>query len=470
MKYISFPQPGDKRRSPLLWLVLVGLPLTTAALLVTQSDWRDRTEQWLGQVFSPLDAPYQYPFQNGVARVNPTGRITEEIGFYQEQLRQDPQNALDRAALALAYLRMARATGQNNWYVLAEESARQSLVQLPHGNVEAIAVLARIAEARHDFAGALQLTEQMPRREAIALQVTANLALGNLEEASQAAEELVDLTLSTHAFTLQAMVKTAQGKDEAALQSFQYALEVEEQGELTLSARVRTLLGRYYYERGQLGLAEDLYEEALRIVPQYPPALLNLAQLDIRQGRYGAAKRRYDQLVAGANGAPTVYDSVIWRGQARINLLQGDRAGAEALWSQAEVQLRQSLVGVDAGSFGHRRDLARLLLERGRSQDIAEAVTLMEAEVQLRRDTDTLSLYAWALSEAGQRQQANAVIEEAIAQGTRDPDLFYRASAIAQALGDATQAQAYGQEAKAIDPLFDDGAQRAAGLGTGLGS
>lgn len=467
MKYVGFPKDRARFQWSGFWVVLLGLPLTTLVLLATQSDWRDRTEQWLSQTFNPLDAPYQYPFPNVGGRTDPTARITQEIGFYQEKLRQSPPSALDQAALAAAYLRMARTTGQNNWYLLAEEAAQQSLTQLPQGNVEAIAVLARIAEAQHDFEGALKLVEQIPgEREAIAIQTTAHLALGNLEAADQAATALVDLTLSTNAFTLQALVKTAQGKDEEALQSFQHALEVEEPGELSVSARARTLLGRYYYKRGQLGLAEELYQEALRIVPNYPLALLNLAQLDIRQGYYRSAERRYDQLAAWADGNPTVYDSLILRGRARVKALQSDRPGAEALWAQAETQLRQSLVGSDSGSFGHRRDLARLLLERGRSQDIPEAVALMRAEVQLRRDADTLATYAWALSQAGQWQHAKQAIDEAIAQGVRDPDVLYRASAIAQGLGDSTQAQTYLRQAQVIDPQFDTNAQNALGLGS----
>jgi tetratricopeptide (TPR) repeat protein len=473
MRLVSFYLPTVQLKlGKQSWLLIgVGLPMVTGILLIGQSDWRDRLTHVANQVFSPLESPYRYPFPDSLPHSRPTARIEQEIAFYQTQVRQSPTSGLDKASLAIAYLRMARATGQGNWYLLAERMAQQSLTQLPIDNAEAMSVLARVAEARHDFVGALKLAVQMPNpKEAIAIQVTSNLAMGNLMEASQAVDQLVELTLSPSAFTLKGMVSTAQGKDQDALQSFQQALAVEEPGDLSTSARTRILLGRFYYERGQLDRAEALYLEALRILPGYPAALLNLAQLNIRQGDYRTAQRRYDQLVALANGSPTVYDPLISRGQARIKVLQGDRSTAAARWADAEAMLRQSFVGNSIGSFGHRRELVRLLLERGRDEDVAEAIALMQTEIKLRRDAETLDTYAWALSRANRWQEARAVMQEAIATNVQNAVMFDRAATIERALGNETQATSYEERARAVDPTGGDRAQQAWGLGSGLGS
>jgi tetratricopeptide (TPR) repeat protein len=471
MRFMNFYSANAKPgliRHP--WTLLVGLPIVTMVLLAGQSGWRDRLTQ-LTQSATSLDAPYRYPFPDSLPQSRPTARTEQEIAFYQSKIRKMPGSALDKASLAAAYLRMARATGQGNWYLLAEQTAQQSLAQLPNGNIEAMSVLARVTEARHDFAGALKLASQIPdEKEAIALQVTSNLALGHLATANQSVQQLVDLTLSPSAFTLQGLVNTAQGKDQEALQHFQQALQIEEPGDLSTSARTRTLLGRFYYERGQLDLAENLYQEALRIMPGSPTALLNLAQLDIRNGHYRAAERHYDELVDLSNGNPTVFDPLILRGRARIKVLQGDRAGAETLWAEAETLLRQSLTGSNGGSFGHRRELARLLLERGRTTDVNEAIALMQAETQRRRDAETLDTYAWALSKAGRWQEAQQVIQEAIASDIHDSMIFDRASQIEQALGKASQAVLYARKAQAVDPAFGDRARQAWGLGSGLGA
>jgi tetratricopeptide (TPR) repeat protein len=452
----STPSPQSKKW---LWLLLlVGLPLTSATVWISQSDPLSQIDRLQHQLFNSLKPPYRYPYELGGNYRNPASIRQREIGFYQEQVRKNPQSGLDRAYLASAYLGMARTTGEESWYLLAEQTAKESLVHLPVDNPGALSTLARVAEARHDFATALRLAAQInDDRDKLAIQTTSNLAIGNLSQANQAADQLVDLTLSANSFLLQALVRNAQGNP--ALESFNYALEVEDVNEISTSARIRTLLGRYYFDRGQLKLARDLYQESLAILPEYPLALINLAQLNIRQGRYDAALKRYEQL----SGISTVYEPLILRGKARIKSLQDDRQSAETLWSQAETILRQS------SDFGHRRDLARLLLERGRPQDAIEAVTLMQAETEKRRDAETLDTYAWALMQTQQPKLAQEIMQQAIASGTNNPGILDRAAKLEQALGNTKKAEVYQQRLRQIDPQFDPQARRAIGLHAGLG-
>jgi tetratricopeptide (TPR) repeat protein len=459
--------------------MLLGLPIASIVLVATQSNFQSSLDAVISRVWNKEAEPYRYRYFESAERMeNPIGRIEQEIALYQERLRRDPMSALSLSSLATAYIQMAKVTGEGNWYLLAEQSAQQSLASLPYGNPEALMLLARVAEAKHDFTGALNLAAQVPdHKDSIGIQVTSNLATGKLDLASQAADQLVDRLPSVSALTLRALVKTAEGKDTEALQNFQDAIASEEPGELTASARTRTLLGRFYYERGNLELAEALYREALRIQPGLPLALMNLAQLKIRQGDYGAADRHYAEILATSRGTPRAFDPLVLRGQARIQKLQGNDTQAQALWTQAESLLRQTLTtGQEAtgSAFGHRRDLAHLLLERGNPQDIPEAVSLMQAEIKIRRDAETLSTYAGALLAHGQTQQAQQVIQEAIATGIRNASLYDRAAAIEAALGNqvqalGNQAQTSSQKALQIDPQFGDRARNALNLAAGLG-
>jgi tetratricopeptide (TPR) repeat protein len=455
------------------WLLfLVGLPITTALLLMTQPNLISDVERLLERTASDLTTPYRYRFFESLpSRGSPIAAIQQEIAFHQERIRRRPQDGLDRAALAIAYVKMARLTNEGSWYLLAEQTAQHSLNHLPFHNPEAVLVLAQVAEARHDFRGALQLAAQVPeQRDAIAIQATANLAMGNLAAANEAAETLVDRLPSLNSLTLLALAQAAQGQDQEARQTFDYALAAEEAGEISSSARTRTLLGRFYYERGQLERAEQLYREALRILPDYPPAFINLAQLEIRRGRYRAAERYYTQVADSSRGTLRTFDPLILRGRARIQQLQGNASAAEQLWDTAAAILRQGFIGNDASSFGHRRDLARVLLERGRSHDVAEALSLMQAEISDRRDAETQDTYAWALVQAGRWQEAQQVMQAVLKLGTRDAEVFERAGAIEQALGNPSQAATYFQQAREVDPTFDEAARHALGLGLGLGS
>ena len=454
-----------------LWvLFLIGVPISSMMLLTILRSLDFWTESF-GKESAKLSAPYRYSFPQSLpGTVNPTSAVQKEIAFYQERVRQDPKGGLELASLARAYLKMARATEEGSWYLLAEQAARRSLANLPFDNNGAVLVLARVAQARHDFSEAIRLAKEVLRSQpsnddALAVIVTANLAMGKVPEASQAADALVNRIPTLGSLTLRALVKVTQGQDSAAIQDFKSALAAEEAGETGSSAWTRTSLGEFYYKRGQLPLAGELYRETLRILPGYPFALVHLAELETRLGQYKAAESHYNQVIAYSKEASTVFDHVVLRGMARLKELQGDQSEAIALRDEAEALLRQTATGHGSGSFGHRRELARLLLEGERPEDVAEALSLMQAEVRIRRDAETLDTLAWALSRSGRWREAQQVMREALHKGIRDAGMFYRAGTIEQALSNRSQATPYFQLAQETDPTFDEQARRALGLG-----
>ncbi|MGF1521831.1 MAG: tetratricopeptide repeat protein [Leptolyngbyaceae cyanobacterium] len=391
---------------------------------------------------------YAYPFS--LSSKNPDrGTLEQTISFYQGRVQQNPEDGLDRATLASAYLKMARATGDDSWYLLAEESAQQSLANLPFDNDGAVLALARVAEAKHDFAEAIRLAEQASGEEALAVLVTSKLALGDVKEADAVANTLVDLSPSLGSFTLRALTRSTQGDRDGALSDFQQAIAAEEPAETRGSAWVRTLLGRFYVQQGKHDLANQLYREALEIVPDYPLALLHRAELKTRLGHYRAAERDYSK----------VSDPIALQGIARVKSLRGN--ANNDLWDKAETALRQQ---IDENALGHRRDLAHLLLERGNPEDVPEAIALLQAEANQRRDARTLDLLAWALSQAGRWQEAQQIIREALDQGIQEAGIFYRAGEIETALNNSNQADQYFRLAQDTDPTFDQQARQRLGL------
>jgi tetratricopeptide (TPR) repeat protein len=466
---------GNKRREKLKvqvksWIpVIIALPITGILLATIPPDLR----AWVGSFAQParteLNAPYRYRFAR-LAQESAIGSaaLEQEIAFYQERIARNPKDGLDLAALASTYLQMARLTGISNWYLLAEQTAQRSLSNLPFNNHGATLVLARIAEAKHDFSETIRLAEQVLRsqpgnEDALALLVTTNLAIGKVQVANQIVDRLVNRIPTVGTLTLRASVKIAQGQDQAAIQDFQQALAVEEAGDASGSARIRTLLGRFYAQRGNHTLAAQLYQEALHILPHYPLALINLAELETRLGQYQAAEKHYAEVLAiSQDSTAQVFDHLVWRGMARLKELQNDRAAANELQAKAETQLRQHL---NLSSFGHRRELARLLLERGRSEDLGEALSLMQAEVRVRRDAQTFDTLAWAFARSKRWQEARQAMHSALRSGVRDAGMVYRAGLIEQGLGNFAQAQTFFQSAKEIDPTFDESARRAVGLG-----
>ena len=332
---------------------------------------------------------YAYPYD-----LSPAGQvresITAEISSAQARSLQNPTDGLPLADLADAYLKMARITGSEEWYSQAEATALQSLENLPFNNDGAILTLAKLAEAEHDFAEAARLAEQASGGKALAILVTSKLAVGDVAEANTIAEELVDFSPSMGSLTLRSLARHANGDRTGAIQDLQQAIAVEQPGEVRGSALARTLLGQRHAEQADLGTARRLYQEALAIVPGYPQALLDLAELESQQGNYRKAERLYAQ----------VDDPLVLLGLARVKAAQGKAAEAQAQWAEAEVILREK---VNENPLDHGRELATLLLERGNEDDIAEALALMEAEVQNRRDAETIAVLDWARTEASQQ-------------------------------------------------------------------
>jgi tetratricopeptide (TPR) repeat protein len=428
-----------RHRSVMLAIVVAALVATGIGLAHTARAGR-------------ADAPFRYRFERP-----PQGAISSllraEIAFYEERLTRNPDGALDRAGLAGAYLKEARVTGDLRWYLLAEQTARESLARLAVNNDGAVLALARVAEARHDFAEAMRLAHAAgPTEEALPIIVTSSLATGDVPAASRAVRALVAADPSLRAYALRALVEIARGRDAEAEADYRRALALEEPEETASSTWVRSLYGRFLYQHGRFDEARALFTEALRILPQYPLALTDLAVLDLRQGRYDAAVDHLTRVVTVTRDAPNVYDHVVLRGVAQARDLQGRHAEAARFWADAEARLRQDAA---SGAYGHRRELARLLLTRGQAADLPEALHLMRQELAVRSDPDTLDTMAWALSSAGRWSEAQQFAHAALRWGVRDARYYYRAALVAQGLGDLAAAERDRRLVRAVDPTFD---------------
>ncbi|WP_194022022.1 lipopolysaccharide assembly protein LapB [Nodosilinea sp. LEGE 07298] len=391
---------------------------------------------------------YNYPFSGSVSSQN-QHTLEQSISFYQGRIQQNPADGLDQAALANLYIQMARATRNDSWYLLAEKAAQQSLAKMPFENSGATLALAKIAEAQHDFETAVSLAESVGSPDALGLVITSQLALGQLDDAANLANALAEQYPSLGSLTLRALTHEAQGRDELALADFKAAIAAEEPANTAGSAQTRVFLGRFYAQRGDDKTAQALYHEALQIVPDYPLAHLQMAELATVEGHYRTAKHHY-RAVGGA---------IALHGLARIEALRG--RSETAAWTVAETELRRS---IDSNALGHRRDLAHLLLERGDPADIAEAVTLMETEATNRRDAKTLHLLAWALQEAGQLSAAQQVMREALDSGIHSAGMAYRAGEIELALGHSAQAEQFFRQVAEINPAFNPQTRQRLGL------
>lgn len=406
---------------------------------------------------SSLPEMYQYKYAQNLERRTETRTqaYAREIAFLQERVNRNPNDGLDLAGLAGVYIAKARVSGQNAWYVLAEQAAERSLAALPLqiGNAGAQLALAEIAQAQHDFSRALKLIEAVTKTQprnasALALRASIGLAQGNLELALKDVEPLVTALPNQSNLNLRAVILETQGKLEAAKKDFTHALEIEEADDAFGSARTRTLLARFSARHGQPKLAQGLLEEALRIAPGYPLALLQLADLEYRQGQYERARVTYNELLSASKGSPSTFDHAAILGLARI--ARATKAtDSDQLWNDAVNVLRKEVTG---GAFGHRRELARVLLERGNPKDVNEALRQAKLELSVRHDWETFKVLAWAQQETGFPKEARVTVLKALAVGVHDAELEYRAGVIERSLGNLDQAKNHFVSGEKINP------------------
>jgi tetratricopeptide (TPR) repeat protein len=406
---------------------------------------------------SNLPEMYRYKYEQSLERraETRTKAFAREIAFLQARVNRNSNDGLDLAGLAGAYIAKARVSGQNAWFVLAEQAAERSLAALPLkiGNTGAQLALAEIAQAQHDFSRALGLIEAVTKTQprnasALALRSSIKLAQGDPEGAQQDAEPLVKALPNPSNLTLRAVILETQGKLEAAKSDFTHALEIEQADDVFGSARTRTLFARFLARHGQPELAQGLLEEALRIAPSFPLALLQLADLEFRQAQYEMARATFNELRSSSKGSPSTFDHAALFGLARIAQATNS-SEVDQLWNDAVNVLRRE---VTSGAFGHRRELARVLLERGNPQDVNEALKQARLELNVRKDWETLNVLAWAQQRAGFFKDARATVQKALAVGVQDAELEFRAGQIETSLGNPEQANQHFAAAEKINP------------------
>ena len=372
----------------------------------------------------------------------------ELIIFWKERFERDPRDFISLTYLAESHIRKGRETGDASEYQKAEAILRNSL-KLNAGYEPTLAYLSAALFAQHDFSGALELANRVYNADPRALQALATigdaqLELGHYAEAEIAYEKLNEKSPSAPVYTRLARLAWLYGRPSEALSWMQQA--VDDSGETGLSgentAWYHFQLGELYFNTGQVEQAEAQYAAALKAFDNYYLALAGLGKVRAAEGQYEEAIEYYQRAV---NIVPQP-DFLAALGDLYIRTDQSDAAQIQ----YETVKYIGKLAALNEQIYN--RQLANFYSDHDLNLD--EALQLALTELESRKDIYGYDAAAWAQHKNGNSKEAHALMDHALALGTRDANLYYHAGMIALELDDKAQAQAYLEQALAINPHF----------------
>jgi tetratricopeptide (TPR) repeat protein len=380
------------------------------------------------------------------------------VKSFQARIKRNPHDAVSYTLLAEQYIRQARETGDVTGYQRAEASLEKALKLIPNYSA-ATTALASAYYAQHDFLPALELAQQVYNKnpkntDALAVIGDAQFALGNYAEAEAAYQELIDKGTSPALLARLAAVEELKGNDQEALSLMRRAAADALQSSETKASVAWYILrvGDMYFNRGEDKQAGGYYAAALRVLDNYHLALAGLGKVSAAQGRYKEAIAYYQQainIIPQPDYLASLGDLYILTNQPQQAQLQYQTV--EYIGKLAEIN--QQI---------YNRQLANFYSDHG--VHVEEALQLTLAELKSRKDIYGYDAAAWAHYKNGSYQEAQALMDQAMALGTRDARLYYHAGMIAHALHQDEKAREHLDQALAINPhfsiLYADEAQR----------
>ena len=236
------------------------------------------------------------------APTDPTAMTNAVVRFFEERVKRDPHDFVSYNRLADAYVQRARQTGDVADYSRAEAALEASLDALPNDNYDALVQLSLVYGAMHRFSDTLELAQKALALNpwepfGYAVLGDAQVALGQYDEADQAYQTVTLKAPGLSSFSRLAYLLELRGDLETAELMWRNALSTDNGRRPANTAWARVQLGNFYFNIGELGPAEEEYEQALEMFPEYVHARAGLAKIRAARGDYDDAASLYSAVV-----------------------------------------------------------------------------------------------------------------------------------------------------------------------------
>lgn len=373
----------------------------------------------------------------------------KKASLWAERLEKDPKGgALEANHLAASYLALQREKGRVQYAREAEAAARRSLAIRTAGNYEALRLLASSLLSQHRFEEALETAKQAAALTGAGNRLLAqmHLDLGNYDLAAKALSTLAPDSLSLPERDLNARMLTAQlltvrGYDEQAFDLIQAAREVVDALPSMPHENVgwyRTMVCHHLVDHGDLEAGEQACQAALDVFPQDYRAMTGLAEVAAYREDHEGVIDWAERVLAVSPENP----------EALRLLIEAYRAQDEPQKAEAYASDLEALYRAAPRLYG--RHWALYLADEGQRLD--EALQIIREDLTHRHDSGAYDALAWVLYQQGHYDEAEAAMQKALDQGTRDAGFFHHAGMIARAQDRPDEAAAWFSKAQAVNP------------------
>jgi tetratricopeptide (TPR) repeat protein len=367
-----------------------------------------------------------------------------DIEFYKQRAEGDPTGATDLARLAGLYLQRSRETGDPSDALRAESAARRSVRNRDSRNDAAAQVLSASLLAQHRFDEALAIARTLRDRNPDLPSLRAavgeiQMELGQYDLARVTFDSLSGSTHDLSVVPRLARWAEIEGRTGEARWLMRAALETALTQHLP-----REQVAWFWLRNGDLDLRSGNYAQADSEYRAGLAAHPGDYRLLAAKARLAAARHEWrDAIAAGERAIATSLDP------ATLGVLS-DAYAAIGDSAKSDEYARALDVAVLKQPGAYHRAWSLFLLDHHRH--VAGVYRKVRVELRTRRDIYGYDLLAWALHAQGRDVEAKTAMTRALAQGTRDAQLFYHAAAIERSLGDERAAGELLARARALQP------------------
>ena len=364
----------------------------------------------------------------------------------QRAVAQSPQKSDGYNLLASAFMQKARETGDFGFNSRAEGALVRSM-EVDAENYDAIKLRAKLLLTYHRFSEALEVA-----RHAQALRpddhdnygaiTDALVELGAYAPAIEAAQKMVDLRPDSASYARVSYLRSLHGDGEGAIEAMKVAVKAANPNDPEAAAWCRVHLGDELMNTGRRREAEQEYDNALYLFPDYPLALAAKARTRVATGDLAEAVKLFEQ----AQNRLPLPDTAAALGDLYQKLGRADAA-------KRQHELVEFIEQKSAASGTYSRQLAMFWADHDEKLD--QALAIAQKERSARQDIYTCDALAWILFKNDRLEEAKKSIAEALRLGTRDARLYYHAGMIYNELGDRQSAVRYLTLALQTNPTFD---------------